>query len=100
MTAELEPQTPPTSNYTVVASATALREAAKLPQKVYEAVTEFLHGELARNPYRVGGELRGPYAGMRSARRGTYRIVYQIDEEARTVTIVTVAGRSDVYRPR
>jgi mRNA interferase RelE/StbE len=87
-------------HYTIAASATALREAGKLPPKIYEAVTEFLHGDLARNPRRVGHELRGPYAGIYSARRGTYRIVYQIDDASQTVTVITVGARSDIYRPR
>lgn len=95
-----KPKATGTGHYTIAASATALREAAKLPPKIYEAVTEFLHGDLARNPRRVGHKLRGPYADMYSARRGTYRVVYQIDDESQTVTVITVGARSDIYRPR
>jgi mRNA interferase RelE/StbE len=87
-------------NYTIAASASAARDANKLPTKIFEAVNEFVRGELARNPKRVGHPLRKPYAGLYSARRGTYRIVYSIDEGAKEVTIVSVAARSDVYRPR
>lgn len=100
MTYEPNPESQPTGYYKIAASVTALREAAKLPPKIHDAVTEFLHGELARNPRRVGHELRGPYSGAYSARRGTYRIVYQIDDETRTVTVITLGARSDVYRPR
>ncbi|SHN76904.1 ParE toxin of type II toxin-antitoxin system, parDE [Geodermatophilus obscurus] len=30
--------------------------------------------------------------------RGTYRVVYRIDEDTRTVTILDVAHRHDAYR--
>jgi mRNA interferase RelE/StbE len=33
-----------------------------------------------------------------SARRGTYRIIYRIDDKNRIVTVVDVDHRRDVYR--
>jgi hypothetical protein len=30
--------------------------------------------------------------------RGTYRVIYRIDDKARVVTVVDVAHRRDVYR--
>ena len=33
-----------------------------------------------------------------STRRGTYRVIYRIDDKARMVTAVDVAHRLDVYR--
>jgi mRNA interferase RelE/StbE len=33
-----------------------------------------------------------------SARRGTYRVIYRIDEAARIVTVVDTGRRRDVYR--
>jgi mRNA interferase RelE/StbE len=33
-----------------------------------------------------------------SARRGTYRIIYRIDDKNRFVTVVDVDHRRDVYR--
>jgi mRNA-degrading endonuclease RelE of RelBE toxin-antitoxin system len=33
-----------------------------------------------------------------SARRGTYRVIYRIDDKARVVTVVDVARRRDAYR--
>jgi len=32
------------------------------------------------------------------ARRGTYRVIYRIDDKARVVTVVDIAHRRDVYR--
>jgi mRNA-degrading endonuclease RelE of RelBE toxin-antitoxin system len=39
-----------------------------------------------------------PYAGTWSARRGAYRVLYEIDEEQRAVTVTAVEYRGDVYR--
>ena len=33
-----------------------------------------------------------------SVRRGTYRVIYRIDDKARVVTMIDVAHRRDVYR--
>ncbi len=41
--------------------------------------------------------LFGPLAGCHGARRGTYRIVYRIDEASRIVHVLDVDHRSDIY---
>jgi len=61
---------------------------------------EFIAGALIDNPQRVGRALRNELAGIHSARRGTYRILYRIDEIERIVTILRIDHRSDVYRSR
>ena len=75
----------------------ALRTA--LPEAVATAVIEFLTGALVANPHRVGKPLRGDLAGIYSARRGTYRVLYRINEVDREVVVLRVAHRRDVYRP-
>ena len=72
----------------------------RLPESVAAAVLEFCEAALAVNPYRVGKPLFGPLAGCHGARRGTYRLVYRIDEDARTVHILDIDHRADIYRPR
>jgi len=57
--------------------------AQRLPEAVAKAVLEFCDAALAVNPQRVGTPLFGPLAGCHGARRGTYRIVYRIDESSR-----------------
>lgn len=74
--------------------------AQRLPESVAAAVLEFCENALAVNPHRVGKPLFGPLAGCHGAWRGTYRIVYRIDESTRTVHLVDVDHRADVYRPR
>lgn len=52
------------------------------------------------NPHRVGHPLQRDLAGLHSARRGPYRIVSEIDDDARSVAVLRIEHRSDVYRPR
>ena len=70
-----------------------------LPEAVATAVIEFLTGALVENPHRVGKQLRGDLAGVHSARRGTYRVVYRINEAECEVVVLRIDHRRDVYRP-
>jgi mRNA interferase RelE/StbE len=59
---------------------------------------ESLEETLAENPSRVGRPLRFELEGLHSAYRGDYRIVYRIDDRRRTVDILAIGHRADVYR--
>jgi mRNA-degrading endonuclease RelE of RelBE toxin-antitoxin system len=73
--------------------------AERLPETVAAAVLEFCEAALAVNPHRVGKPLFGPLAGCHGARRGTYRIVYRIEEKTRTVHVLDIDHRAEIYRP-
>ena len=79
-------------------TATAQRCLHRLPEKVVGACLEFIAGPLATDPHRLGKPLQRELAGYHAARRGTYRVGYEIDDGARTVTVVRVDHRGDVYR--
>lgn len=86
--------------YVLVVAASAERSLRRLPEPVAAAVVEFMVGRLVENPRRVGHPLRRELAGLWSARRGPYRVVYEIDDEANAVQVLRIDHRSDVYRPR
>ena len=86
------------SPYEVRISSRAERDLLRLPEKVGAACVEFIFGPLVENPYRLGGMLPGPLEGLRSARRGSYRIIYRIEDDARTIEIIHIDHRSNVYR--
>jgi mRNA interferase RelE/StbE len=71
----------------------------RLPEAVAFAAFEFINGPLLDNPHRVGRRLLAPLNDRHSARRGSYRIIYRIDDKTRTVTVVDVDHRGDVYKP-
>jgi mRNA interferase RelE/StbE len=74
--------------------------AERLPEAVAAAVLEFLDGPLAENPLRAGKPLAGPFAGCLGARRGTYRVIYRVDLDRRTVQVLDIDHRSTAYRRR
>ena len=69
-----------------------------LPKTVATAAYEFITGPLLTDPHRIGKRLLPPMDDRFSARRGTYRVIYRIDDKARVVTVVDVAHRRDAYR--
>jgi mRNA-degrading endonuclease RelE of RelBE toxin-antitoxin system len=71
----------------------------KLPEPVAGAVIEFLTTALVRHPSRVGKPLRDDLAGVWSARRGTYRVLYRIRDDLREVIVLRIEHRRDAYRP-
>ena len=78
----------------------AERQLNGLPAGTAAAIVEFLLGALLDNPHRLGGELQRELAGLRSARRGAYRIIYEIDESRRLVVVLRIEHRATAYRPR
>ncbi|MHB8512471.1 MAG: type II toxin-antitoxin system RelE family toxin [Actinomycetota bacterium] len=88
------------TGWELIVAPSAERVLRRLPEKVAAAVAEFVVGPLIENPKRVGHPLQRELEGLWSARRGPYRIVYEIDEVKRQVHVVRIDHRSDVYRPR
>lgn len=87
------------ARYTLVITPTARRQLAQhLPEAVAFAAHEFIVGPLLDNPRRVGKRLRAPLDDRHSARRGTYRVIYRIDDTQQPVTVVDIAHRRDAYR--
>jgi len=86
-------------SYRVVVARSAARQLAeRLPEAVAAACVEFIFGPLAGDPHHVGAPLREPYKGLWRARRGEYRVRYQIDDHDRTVYVLDIDHRRDAYR--
>ena len=91
----MTPETP----YHLAITATARRQLAEqLPEAIAFAAHEFIAGPLLANPHRVGKRLLPPLDDRHSARRGTYRVLYRIDDSAHLVTVLAIGPRSDIYR--
>ena len=86
--------------YEVEVTPEGLRHLNRLPVKVREAALAAILGPIAENPQRLGKPLLGELEGLHSARRGDYRIIYEIFETDRVVLVHRVQHRRDVYRPR
>jgi mRNA interferase RelE/StbE len=92
--------------YELVVAPTARRQLAEQrPEAVAFAAYEFIIGPLLDNPGRVGKQLSAPLDDRHSARRGTYRVIYRIDEEHRTPSLCSECSplrrlRQLIHRPK
>mgnify|MGYP003536691288 FL=1 len=74
----------------------ARKELEQLSDSILRRIDEAIV-KLSNHPRPVGSKkLVG--APLYRIRIGTYRVVYEIDDNRKTVTIVTVGHRGDVYR--
>lgn len=78
----------------------ALKGFRRLPEKAAAAIVEFVTGVLADNPYRLSKPLSNELLGLRTARRGDYRVLFTLDVEEHILYIHRIEHRSDVYKPR
>jgi mRNA-degrading endonuclease RelE of RelBE toxin-antitoxin system len=86
--------------YEVEITPEGLRHLNRLPDKVRIAVLETILGSIADNPERAGKPLVGELESLYSARRGEFRVIYEIDETNRTVLVHRAQHRRSTYRRR
>ena len=77
-----------------------LRHLNQLPGKVRDAAIQAILGPIAESPRWVGKPLVGELTGLWSARRGDYRVIYEIADDRKVVIVHRVQHRHAVYRPR
>jgi mRNA interferase RelE/StbE len=82
--------------YRLEVSHIAHRQIRRLPTPTQERVNRAI-ALLAENPRHSGSKKLTAREGYR-VRVGDYRILYQVDEAAKTVIIYRVMSRGDVYR--
>ena len=81
-----------------IAPAAARALTHQLPEQIAAAAYEFITGPLLADPRRVGKPLNPPLAPVWTARRGSYRILYTINDTRRVVEVTAVRHRADAYR--
>ncbi|NLT28935.1 MAG: type II toxin-antitoxin system RelE/ParE family toxin [Propionibacterium sp.] len=91
---------PDAAPYRVEFASTAKRDLRGVPHRIVPAIIEFVYGDLARSPRRVGKPLQRDLEGLWGARRGPYRVIYDILDERLVVLVIHIAHRADIYRPR
>ena len=98
--AEPEAAGPEEPRWALRLAASAIRDLDTVPPRVTPAIIEFLFGPLADNPHRVGKPLRDDLAGSFAARRGSYRVLHDVNDDERVVRVFRVASRASGYRRR
>jgi mRNA interferase RelE/StbE len=81
----------------VVVMPPARRQFDRLPISVAAAVLETLQA-ISENPKRLGKRLTLEHEGRFSARRGPYRIIYELIDDGRLVRVIAIGHRRNVYR--
>lgn len=83
-------------SYAVLILRRAQKELAQLPPTIYERVKVAIL-KLSDNPRPRGRQKLTGRQGWR-IKAGNYRVIYEIDDERQTVTVLHVGHRRDVYR--
>jgi mRNA interferase RelE/StbE len=86
--------------YRLLVAPSAERALSRLPARAAAAIVVFMVGPLLESPGRLGHPLQRELTGLMAARRGPYRVVYEIDDDDMTVNVLRIDHRADVYRPR
>lgn len=76
---------------------TAFDEFVSLPKAVQKVLGKAIKERLEVDPVSYGKPLRYSLKGHRRLRVGDYRIVYRIDDKKKTVLIVAIDHRKDIY---
>ena len=87
------------NRYRLYLTSGALRDLQRLKQipAVYVRIRDAIK-ELEEDPRPVPSKQLRDRHGQRTRRMGDYRIVYLVDDQERSVTVVAVAHTKDVYR--
>lgn len=68
-----------------------------LQKSVKEKIRKAIERKLMLNPIEFGKPLQYSLKGLRRLRVEDYRIIYQIDLDSKTVLIVKIGHRKEVY---
>ncbi len=84
------------ANYSIEVRKSAAKEIAALPKDDCQHVVQKIQA-LASDPRSHGAEkLSG--ASKYRIRHGDYRVLYEIDDKQKRITVVRVAHRREIYR--
>lgn len=81
-------------------SGPALRDLDGIPPRYAGAILEFIYSVLPASPRRVGKPLSREFDGLHGARRGDYRVIFEVHDDANDVLVVRVSHRAHAYRSR
>ncbi|GIK44041.1 MAG: translation repressor RelE [Chloroflexota bacterium] len=86
------------NEYRVLYVRSAKRELDKLPRDIAAKIAEAVV-HLKDDPRPIGSiKLKGTSVGDYRLRVGDYRVIYDVDDEAKAVIVVRVQHRREVYR--
>lgn len=82
----------------VTLSTSAERDLAKLAELTRSEVRSFLDGKLRDDPRKAGVPIPGEQVGMFEATARTWRVLYRVDANTRTVRVMVIGPRGSRTR--
>ncbi len=83
-------------SYSITIKQSTAKALQKLPREDQLRIISAID-QLKTNPA-AGGVLKGEFSGLRRIRIGTYRVVYEAQEQGLVVLVIRIGHRRDVYR--
>ena len=83
-------------NYNLLILRRAQKALSRLPQNDFNSLCDEIRS-LSDNPHPHGSKKLTGRSGWR-IRKGDYRIIYKIDDSTKTITVLHIGKRKDVYR--
>jgi mRNA interferase RelE/StbE len=85
-------------SYKIVFTLSAQKELTAVPKIDYKKVVAAINS-LAEDPFPYSSlKLEGVKEKLYRIRKGNYRIIYAVEHDIITITILKIAHRKDVYR--
>lgn len=84
--------------YRIIYAKEAKQDIVSLDSATKVRVREAIEKRLMTNPIYFGKPLRYSLSGLRRLRVGDWRVIFKISENEKTVKIVAVKHRREVYR--
>jgi len=75
----------------------ALDDLKRLDRPIRQKIFHKVENYLAEDPAEIGKPLKGTLAGMFGYRFGDYRIIYVLDLGQRSMSVLAVNHRKEVY---
>ena len=83
-------------NYSIRIKNSAAKELRRVPKPHLIRIVAAID-RLAETPH-LGSALKGDLRGLRRLRVGSYRILYEVQDDTLIVLVIRVAHRQDAYR--
>lgn len=83
--------------YQIVLKRSAVKDMRKMPVALLDRIRASI-AALANNPYPAGVESMKGYLHCYRIRLGDYRIVYEVAQQIRIITVIRIGHRKNVYR--
>ena len=85
-------------NYKIIWHKAALDDLKRLDISVRQKIFEKVETYLARDPIGLGKPLKQNLAGMFRYRYGDYRIIYVVNISEKSMAILEVGHRKEIYK--